>query len=462
PALSGLEDVLTGSLLAAVGLAAVVLSMVRRRGADLLLLSFGLFTLLYGARLFVGSALAPAIGVTGQASAWITSLITYLILVPAWTFFWQLVGDGPYRLNLWWVRLVSVFAVAGVASDLIQARPFTLGSLNNVIVLAGLAVIAFSVWAERRRMTAELRILLVGMTVFGLLAVNENLVPLNILPWTWRGESIGFVVFVACLGLIAARRFVATERSLASVQGELEAATRIQQSILPKDAPEVAGLAVAVRFHPSSAVAGDIYDFLTPAPGTLGVLVADVSGHGVPAALIASMVKVAVRSHADQARRPAELLARVNRTLCGSFEHGFVTAAYVLLDLERREIVAASGGHPFPLLRRATATTVEEIGGRGFLLGRFSDAAYHEERLPLERGDRLLLYTDGIVEARSPTGEELGEQRLRRRLLDSAALSADELGDEVIGEVRRWIGAGRQPEDDLTVVVVDVVDAHAR
>lgn len=457
PSLTGLGDVITGSLLGIIGLAALALSLVRRQGTDPLLASFGAFATLYGVRLIFSNPLTPALGASRTTSVWISHLVTYVILVPAWYFFWKLLGDGWRSMNLWWVRVVTIFAVVAVVSDLVQGTPGTLDKLNNVIVLLGLMIIGFGLWSYRRTMTTELRILLAGLSIFGLFAINENLVPLGFLPWSWRGETGGFLIFVGCLGWIATRRSLATERELASVAGELEAAKVIQSSILPACAPQIDGLDIASRFEPSSAVAGDLFDFLTPAPHQIGIVIADVSGHGVPAALIASMVKVAVESRAEFSGRPAELLTNVNQTLCGSFQHGFVSAAYMFLDLQKREAIVASGGHPYPLLRRRSEPTVHEIGGSGVILGRFQDATFEQQHLQLAPGDRLVLYTDGVVEARNPADEMFGEDQLRSFLQNGESLTAEGFCEALMGQLDRWTG-GRPDSghDDLTLVVVDV------
>ncbi len=398
-----------------------------------------------------------------------------MIGVPAWIFFWQLLavraggradvdhgwpGRGGRSIVLWWLGLVGAFAVTGVVSDLIQRTPGTLaGTPNNVLVVAGLLVVVAVVVQRRRDATPDQRILLLGLAVFGLFVLAENLASLGVLPGPFRQEAAGFLVLVACLGWIAGRRFFANERQLAALESELETARRIQTSILPRQLPRLPGLSIAARFRPSSAVAGDLYDFLEPAPGQLGIVLADVSGHGVPAALIASMVKVAVTSRRDRAARPAELLHEVNQTLCGSFEHGFVTAAYLHLDTNAMTLVAANAGHPHPLLRRATTRQLLELGGRGSVLGRFPDARFEERRHPLQPGDRLLLYTDGLVEARSPAGELFSEHRLRAFLTDHDAPTPEAFSDALLEELRRWTAASRTPAvgDDLTFLLVDVV-----
>ena len=456
--LSGLGDLLTGSLLGAVGLLALVLSLFRQRGTDALLASFGAFSLLYGVRLFFSSELVPALGLSRLTASWINSLITYLIQVPAWFFFWKLLGEGWHRSVLWWLRIMIAFAMIGVASDLIQGTPGTLSRHpNNELVLIGMIVAVVGIVQYRGRMTTDLRILFGGLAFFSVFVINDNLVSMELLPWNWREESIGFVIFVTCLGVIAGRRFIATERDLSTVGGELTAARRIQASILPTHPPLLTGVSVAARFQPTSAVAGDFYDFLTPGPDQLGIVVADASGHGVPAALIASMVKVAFSSQWDRAARPVDLLTEVNRTLCGSFQHGFVTAAYVFLDTKTRELLVSSAGHPLPLLKSTREPNAREVGGQGPILGRFASAEFRQETLTLEKGDRLVLYTDGIVEARNFDGEVYGEDRLKTFVAENVDLSAHELCDSLLAEIRRW--SRQKPDDlhddDLTLVVMD-------
>lgn len=457
PSLTGLGDVLAGSLLGVIGLVSVALSLYRRKGADPLLASFGVFTGLYGIRLIFANPMSSALGISAGTSVWVNQLVTYTILVPAWYFFWQLLGDGWHRLSYWWVRVLAVFAVVGVTSDLIQGTPGTLSVANNIIVLLGLVVVVLGFWSHRGRVTTDLRILGIGLTIFGLFAINSNLVPLGILPWSWQQETLGFFVYVFCLGWIAARRFVGTERALASVAGELEAAKKIQAFLLPDSGPQLSGLVIATRFVPSSAVAGDFFDFLNPTPHQTGIAIADVSGHGVPAALIASMVKVAVESQAESADQPARLLSRVNQTLCGNIQQGFVSAAYLFLDLENRTAVASSGGHPYPLLKRQSDSRVREVGGRGTILGRFQKATFEQEAVELAPGDRWVLYTDGIVEVCNQQNEIFGEERLRVLLASGNDLSAEQFCDSVMRALHQWTGNRDRltHEDDQTLVVVD-------
>src|SRR4029453_1813850 len=130
-------------------------------------------------------------------------------------------------------------------------------------------------------------------------------------------EPFGVTVTIACLGTLAAWRTIGEARRLVAIDRELAIARDIQASILPQVTPRVAGVTVAARYRPMTAVAGDFYDFIEMGDDRLGWLVADVTGHGVPAALIASMVKVALASQQQHADRPSAVLGGINRALCG-------------------------------------------------------------------------------------------------------------------------------------------------
>src|SRR5271168_97192 len=138
-------------------------------------------------------------------------------------------------------------------------------------------------------------------------------------------------------------------QQLLTIQKELETARQIQLSILPSAVPKMAGLDIAARYIPMTSVAGDFYDFIVVDEKHIGILVADVSGHGMPAALIASMLKIALPTQEAHAADPAQVLLGLNRALCGKFQHHFVTAAYVFLDMQNLTLTYAGAGHP-PLL----------------------------------------------------------------------------------------------------------------
>jgi sigma-B regulation protein RsbU (phosphoserine phosphatase) len=199
-----------------------------------------------------------------------------------------------------------------------------------------------------------------------------------------------------------------------------------------------------------TSVAGDFYDFLVASDTQAGLLIADVSGHGVPAALIASMVKLAATSQRAHAADPAQLLSGMNGALYGNTQSQFVTAAYVHLDAEAGELRYSAAGHPpMLLLRNGRTSGIEE---NGLMLAAFDFAAYTNAAQPLRRGDRLLLYTDGIVEAANAAGDFFGADALMAEMQKTAGLSPGQAADSIVATIRRWSVA---QDDDWTVLVCD-------
>jgi serine phosphatase RsbU (regulator of sigma subunit) len=217
--------------------------------------------------------------------------------------------------------------------------------------------------------------------------------------------------------------------------------------------PRISELTIAARYRPMTAVAGDFYDFIELDRRKLGILIADVTGHGVPAALIASMVKVALSAQRDHADRPAMVLAGMNEVLCGRLAGQYVTAAYLFIDGESRLIRYGAAGHPAMLRSRRADRRVDEVERNGVILGFLEDLKYCELEEPLEANDRFLMYTDGLIEASGVDDDFFGVERLKATLRQGATLDAEPLADKVLTTVEQW--SGRAPGDDVTLVVVD-------
>ena len=184
----------------------------------------------------------------------------------------------------------------------------------------------------------------------------------------------------------------------------------------------MAGVTVAARYRPMTAVAGDFYDFVEMGDDRLGVLVADVTGHNIQAALIASMVKVALASQLPHADRPSAVLGGINRVLCGRLAGRYVTAAYLFID-DRAGVVYATAGHPPMLHVRRDAAGVRRLEENGVLLGFVEDAVYREAKRIDGRGrDRFLLYTDGLIEAANRQDDMFGIDGVENALSSSVRI----------------------------------------
>jgi len=244
---------------------------------------------------------------------------------------------------------------------------------------------------------------------------------------------------------------------LRALNNELEMARQIQLSILPHSIPTLPGLEIAARFFPMTSVAGDFYDFIQIDDKHIGILIADVSGHGLPSALIASMLQVALTGQAGHASEPAQVLAGLNRALCGKFTQNFVTAAYVYLDVEKNFMRYAGAGHPPVLQWRISTGKTAKVLENGLVLGMFEEAIYEALEFPLELGDRYVLYTDGVPEAANPSEEEFGVDRFMRFIENHKHLGADQFVQTFLAELSRWSGqtAEQGQQDDITLLVVD-------
>ena len=434
------EDVAVGAVLIIIGIAAAAISRVRRSANTSALLWFGVFAALYGLRLIVDSSLMLLLGASTLQMEYAQAWITYVISIPGWLMARSLLGDGWRGSLRWQVLAFALFAPVAIVAGLLTGNPDALELVNNALVVLGGINILVNLFLARRRHTRELRVVLAGAVFFMAAALLNNVAALFQRD---VDETPGFLVFVACLGYAAVRIFTRGEQERVALEGELATARDIQRSILPTSMPAVAGLRFAARFEPASSVAGDLYDFVAADATRVGVLVADVAGHGIPAAIIASMVKVAVSSHERLAHEPASLLRELNATLRRDVRRNFVTATYLFFD--GGKVTVSNAGHPPPVLVRGDSVT--ELGPHGVLLGRFAIASYGSATVPLQPGDRIAAWTDGIVEARNARGEEFGEERLH------ALLRAGASPDAVVDEVLRWRAGDA---DDLTIVVAEV------
>jgi phosphoserine phosphatase RsbU/P len=241
---------------------------------------------------------------------------------------------------------------------------------------------------------------------------------------------------------------------LLTIQHEMETARQIQLSILPREIPSIQGLDIAARYIPMTSVAGDFYDFIVIDEKRIGVLVADVSGHGMPAALISSMLKIALAAQTACASDPARVLAGLNQALYGKFQGHFVTAAYVLIDTGKQTLRYAGAGHPPLIVWDSAAGETRELVENGLFLGFFPDPIYTSIEIPFREGDSGVLYTDGILETTNLSEEQFGIDRFKSFLQSNHGLSAGQFVDGVLGELSHWsdTASGREPEDDITLL----------
>ncbi len=449
-----------GATLIVIGVTALLLPAVHRSARSLSLTSFGVIMVLYGLRLVAGFPLFRSVA-PGSALGWdyLIAVATYLLPMLAMIFAEEFFGPG-HRASVrraWQVQLV--YAVVAIAIDVVSAQPLAAVGPNPFFTIIWMMVVLINLFTGGFQVDREIRIVRSGLVLLVVLIIHDNLVGLELLPWTAEIEVIGVVVIVGCLGYAFVLRAFGNERRLATLDHELRTARQVQQSLLPTELPRPQGADLAARYFPMAAVGGDLYDCVQVDEHRFGVLVADVSGHGIPAALIASMVKTAAAAQRHVAHDPSQFLAGINARLVGQLDGHFVTAAYLYLDLERGRLLHASAGHPPPVLHAPGRPDIEELGESGLILGFVEKAEFPTTERTLTGGERLVVYTDGVVEAASPSGEFFDLPRLADLVRDPATQTAAGLADHVLDRLTAWTG---KPEltldDDLTLVVVHIAD----
>jgi serine phosphatase RsbU (regulator of sigma subunit) len=238
-----------------------------------------------------------------------------------------------------------------------------------------------------------------------------------------------------------------------SIEREMRIAREIQQSLLPKTLPELPGYEVAAYYQPAREVGGDFYDFFELGDGRLGFVVGDATGKGVPAALVMASARSMLRAVAQNAESPGDVLRMTNDPLVSDIPPNmFVTCFYAILDPEKGTLSYANAGHDLPYLRRNG--DAEELRVRGMPLGLMPGMGYEEKEIVLQRGESVLFYSDGLVEAHNPKGEMFGFPRLRALFDKYADEEERSLEDFLMEELYSFVGEGWEQEDDITLLTL--------
>jgi len=452
--------IMLGTVFLFIGLAACTMAAIRRRSGVRLLVWQGIFSGMYGARIL---ARVPDSFHVFPRSAWgsrdtAIAVITYLILLPG-LLFWLEMSAGILRRLLQVILLAAALnAAAGVCSALISPSPWGFMNYNNVLVICfflPLAVVNAAPGLARRYMLIQSQTLTLATSFVAWVVVYNNLQPFLHLPYHPWAEPLSFAVFVLLLGYVAADKVFRDERRLLSLENELAIAREIQASTLPNSVPEMDNLCICAAYRPMTAVAGDFYEFIPVDQKQLGILVADVSGHGVPAALIAAMMKMAVKSIVPCVHSPRDVLQGLNRMLSGQARDRFVTAAYLFVDTQNYIARYSAAGHPPLLLSRAG--TLHRIESNGLVFGVMPDPDYPVYDMPISPGDRFLLYTDGVIEPENARGESFGDSKLDQVVRGNQSSPPSEVADQLLLEIRHWQPASVAQQDDITLIVIDVV-----
>ncbi len=456
-----IAGIVLGSLFLFIGAGALAVALARNRQQVRLAMWFGVFSGLYGLRML---AQAPAAFALMPQSFWpyrgyVIAIITYIIIVPA-LFFWLELAKGRLRQFIQIaIAAAAIIAACALVAALIYHAPDAFMPANNIVAIVFVFVVGpmnAVPSLSRRWMKEQSRVLAFGATVLAVAVLGNNLYRFLPLPDLSKFEPIAFAIFVFSLGYVTVQHVFSNERRLLTIENELTIAREIQRSILPTSVPQLQHLHVAASYLPMTSVAGDFYEFIHLDDKHAGFLVADVSGHGVPAALIASMIKVAMHSVAARAEAPAEVMRGLNEILSHQLRGQFVTAAYLFIDLESRKALYSGAGHPPLLYWNSILNQLEKIESNGLLFGVLKETEYPVREISMHSGDRFLLYTDGLIEAENHKEETFGDSQLRETVAANSTLPAAELSAQILEKLGKWQSRTGTQQDDVTLIVIDV------
>ncbi|MBD3391209.1 MAG: SpoIIE family protein phosphatase [Chitinivibrionales bacterium] len=253
------------------------------------------------------------------------------------------------------------------------------------------------------------------------------------------------------------------DKARAEIDEEMEIAKSVQAGLLPGELPEFVNLKTADTYIPTGKVGGDLYDITITPTQKVAILIFDVSGHGIPAALIAAMAKMLFAHYIEKLESPSVVFSEVNKRLCSfiNTDH-YLTAFLGILDPIRNRMVYARAGHVRPLVYRAATGEVDTLGAKGFFIGHsalIDIAEYTEESVTLSPGDKVLFYTDGLTEGSNASHDFYGVDRLRGAVERNGALEPQDFLDAVLEDQTKFRN-GHPLRDDFSMLCIETSSAE--
>ena len=296
--------------------------------------------------------------------------------------------------------------------------------------------------------------------------------PMGTLAWTAFAVPLVISVGIAVAGLMTGRETIYTYEDVAPhvrriiererVKAEIDAANRIQAALLPQSSPKLLGAEVASHYRAATEIGGDYFDFLEQPNGDIGIAFGDVAGHGLTSGIVMSMAKAALLVQMDYDSAPRVVLEVLNDIVIRTApKRMMMTFFFGLLDARAQSLRFSSAGHLDPYVYRGATGKLEVLSSWGYPLGvRRRGETFREHSVEFEPGDRLVLYSDGLIEAVDDDGEPFGFERFEQTILAAGRESADDMKKSLLNAVRKFT-RNRPPEDDQTLVVVAFEEAAA-
>jgi len=453
--------------------------MLPRKG-DYSYLSFALFAIIMGGYILSKSDIR--IMLIPVQPLWSYIELMTLSLVPGIAFM-AFYYTFQNQAKIYLLRISQALIIAGgiiILLDLIRAVPLIvfLFPFQILIVAGGITLLVLSIRYAVQGHT-DAKIYSVGFGIMCVYGIYNVLTATEVIPFTKSSVYYGVFFFTLSFVIIFIRRFLSVNRKISAYNIELEKqvkkrtdeliktnrklllnteallkelmmAKRVQEHFIPDDTrfPKVKQLSFGSKYDALESVGGDLYDVIQVGKNGYGFLIADVSGHGVASALISGMIKVDFYTHSRWGVAPSDVIMKVNKDIykfIGDLEY-FVTAYYAILNLETGILHYTNAGHQPAILMRGSTGETMVLNTPGTIIGSFTNFEWKSESLKLLKGDRILFYTDGIVEARSEKKELWGYDRLMESILKNLKYPVHEFVDRIIADIGKF--CGKQPADD--------------
>ena len=405
--------------------------------------------------LFLGGPLASVLSSASQAI--LTALVAILFVV-AWA----------HRRRVLWLGIVAAAALIAIGG---VAHP-PIGPLSQQLLFGwGAGVAAIAVF-----LTYDLLAGAVALFFGSLLVATAPL--FSVAGGAFERQLLIAVAVPVVLAVVAGLVGVLTRREVEysyedlaphvkrivereRVKAEIDAANRIQAALLPLDAPSFSGATVSSHYRAATEIGGDYFDFLRLPTGDVGIAFGDVSGHGLTSGIVMAMAKSALLVQVDYDHAPRAVLDVLNEIVMKTApKRTMMTFFFGVLDPRAQTLRFSSAGHLDPYVFRAATGKLEALSSWGFPLGVRRREPYREHHVEFMPGDRLVLYSDGLIEAIDDDGNPFGFERFEQTIVSSGHLAADDIKKALLAAVRKFT-RNRPPEDDQTLVVVAFEDAAA-
>jgi len=361
------------------------------------------------------------------------------------------------------MRAMSIAMMALIPLFLFVTIPARSFLLNSIIILASLLIVGIALLALKER-KFQASIFVASWSVFAFSLLWRFLDQLGILPHSYLavhaleigvlGEAVIFSYAMAVRARQASHGQMRARSRLQRIQSEIAEASNIHRRILPAGLPVLPGVRISVRYRPLLEIGGDLYGFHQVSEDSGVLFLADVSGHGLGAALDASLVWAAFRNATQSSSDPGEILTSMNIFLSSQWEDRYATAICALIDCSKRRALIATAGHPLPVV---FPEQQKDLRLSGTMLGLDADFTYPVTMLDLADAKRLIFFTDGLTESRARSRES-GEEELSR-LAGNRHLEGELLLDQILNGLENW-RKDPAPMDDITVLLLEFSERH--